>query len=251
MENVMSLQELMPLALRINKKWQMPGSNWRVANELASDGKTVTLNRIDQIPVGNGKADLRTLIEAIFAGIVGSRYDKNATMFTNSKDEKVCVFDYVARFLTNPNMKWSLMLYGTPGTGKTCLLQAIHRTLIYLYTNEVVSSQQVVIRYVKASALGEMLKDDRDNYKKHLGCTVLLIDDIGFSGEAEMVNDYGSRRYPVEEIIEHRYDRRLMTICTSNLTKPDFEKHYGQKIFSRFCEMFAFVPMSGRDLRKS
>lgn len=244
----------MPLALRINKKWEYKDSRWRVANEYSSDGKTVVLNRIDQIPMYGGTTDLRTLIEAMFVAIIQPRkYNREAAFFTNSKDEKVSVFDYTARFLTNidnePTMKWSLMLYGTPGTGKTCLLQAIHRTLTYLYGNSEYG-QQVKIYYVKASALGEMLKDARDLYKNHLGATVLLVDDIGFSGEAEMVNDYGSRRYPIEEIIEHRYDRRLMTICTSNLSKQDFEKHYGPKVYSRFCEMFAFVPMSGKDLRK-
>lgn len=240
----------MPLAHLINKGWKSVSYEWRVSNVYANDGKTVTMNRTDAIIVGNGVTNLPTLIEAVYISIVGvERYNKSATYFINSKDERVNVFTYVARFLTDKKMKWSLMLYGTPGTGKTCLLQAMHRTIMKLYYNETASGQ-ISVTYVKASALGEILKDEKDRFKKMLNCTVLFIDDLGFSGEEEMVNDYGSKRYPVEEIFENRYDRHLMTICTSNLTKPEFEKHYGQKIFSRFCEMFAFVPLSGQDLRR-
>lgn len=253
-ENTISLQELMPLALRINGRWVDNDACWRVRNDYNRDG-SVAFNRTDKIQLGGGRTtNLRTLIEAMFVANVGEwKYKPEATFFTNSRNESVSVFDYVVRFLTNPDnnpsLKWSLMLYGTPGTGKTCLMQSIQRTLVKLYENETSNSKPKII-YVKASALGEMLKDEKERYKEYRNATVLFIDDLGFGGEEEMVNDYGSKRYPIEEIIEHRYDKRLMTICTSNMTKPEFEKHYGIKIFSRFCEMFAFVPMNGIDLRK-
>lgn len=249
----MSLQELLPLALRINENWSAKNAGWRVRNEYNSNG-SIAFNRTDKILVGNQTTNLRTLIEAMFIANVGQwKYDPNATFFTNSKGEKVNVFDYVVRFLTNPDnnpqMKWSLMLYGTTGTGKTCIMQSVQRTLVQLYRNDTSSSAPRLV-YVKASALGEMLKDEKERYKSCQNATVLFIDDLGFGGEEEMVNDYGSKRYPIEEVIEHRYDRKLMTICTSNLTKQEFEKHYGIKIYSRFCEMFAFVPMNGKDMRR-
>ena len=104
--------------------------------------------------------------------------------------------------------------------------------------------------FVKASELGEVLKRDKDGYKALKSVTCLFIDDLGFNGESEMVNDYGVKARPIEDIIEYRYDRQLMTVCTTNLTAGEIRTKYGERIYSRICESFSMVAVAGTDYRQ-
>jgi hypothetical protein len=69
--------------------------------------------------------------------------------------------------------------------------------------------------------------------------------------ESEMVNDYGVKARPIEDIIEHRYDRQLLTVCTTNLTAGEIRDKYGERIYSRICETFSMVPVNGMDFRQT
>lgn len=151
-------------------------------------------------------------------------------------------------FLTNPATRPSLLLFGTPGTGKTTFMRAMFMTVNFLY-NEELSRNEIVSRFTKASELGAILKTDKEEYKRLKSATCLFIDDLGFTGESEMVNDYGVKAKPIEDIVEHRYDRQLMTVCTTNLTAAQIREKYGERIYSRICETFAMVPVNGQDFR--
>lgn len=77
--------------------------------------------------------------------------------------------------------------------------------------------------------------------------TLLVIDDIG----AEAITDW--RRDQFFRIIDHRHDRLLPTIFTSNFTEDDLarEKRLGPRIAWRLHEMAwpNFVEMNGSNLR--
>ena len=158
------------------------------------------------------------------------------------------ILEICQRFLTDPSTRSSLLLFGTPGTGKTTFMKAIHMTVGFLYQEEI-SRYEMRIRYIKASELGALLKQDKEEYKATKTATCLFIDDIGFNGESEVVNDYGVKARPIEDIIEHRYDRQLMTVCTTNLTAGEIRSKYGERIYSRICETFSMVPVTGMDYR--
>ena len=152
-------------------------------------------------------------------------------------------------FITNKKTKCSLLLLGLPGTGKTTILDALMRSIMFLYVKEI-SSGKMSVFCVKASELGNIMKHDFERFDKIKRCTVLFIDDIGFGGECEVVNDYGVKRKPIEEIIEKRYDLMLTTICTSNLTAAQIGQRYGQRIDSRIAEMFEVIAFKGQDFRR-
>lgn len=153
--------------------------------------------------------------------------------------------DSCVRWMTDDTYKPSLMLYGTPGTGKTTFMSSMYDIYNQMYSNNI----RYHFRYEKASELGIIAKNDPDRYKELKNATILFIDDLGFNGESEMVNDYGVKRRPIEEIIEYRYDKMRATCCTSNLTQQEIRAKYGERIYSRMCEQFAFVAITGVDHR--
>lgn len=172
---------------------------------------------------------------------VENRYGK----FMQPDKEK---FQRIAKFITTCSQKCGLLLYGSTGTGKTTYLKAIEGMIRMLYRYEIQTSA-ITIRSFKASELGVMMKDDKDNYHRLKRACVLLLDDIGFAGDAEMVNNYGIKTNPVVDVIEHRYDKQLFTVMTTNLTEQDIKERYGARIYSRLSEMCMWVAFTGKDYR--
>ena len=154
-------------------------------------------------------------------------------------------FFEVCRYLAG-SKPW-LVLYGTPGTGKSTYMRAVERAARMAHRKD---SPAPLIRWEKASGLGYILKNDPAGWDAVKKCKLLLLDDAGFSGECEVVNNYGVNARPVNEVLEYRYDAQLHTVMTTNLTREQLRNNYGERIWSRLCEMAAFVKMTGRDWRQ-
>lgn len=151
----------------------------------------------------------------------------------------------VAGWLKGDGHPW-LLLSGTPGTGKTTYLTAIYHAALAEHASDQIAAD---IRTVKASSLGYTLKTSPAEWEAVKNCKLLLVDDIGFSGEAEVVNNYGVNARPVVELLESRYDSRRPTVMTTNLTLPQVRKNYGERIYSRLAELCTVVTMTGQDFR--
>lgn len=156
-------------------------------------------------------------------------------------------FDAVSDFLTNPQSRPWLMMMGTPGTGKSTMLKAIRNTFDFLYDEDY---EKPKMNYCKASQLGGIMKNDPERFRRICGSEVLFVDDLGFLGESEVVNDYGVKRRPIEAILEGRYDSMSTTVFTTNLTRQELYDRYGERIHSRLCEMCMFIMMTGQDYRQ-
>ena len=139
--------------------------------------------------------------------------------------------------------KW-LLLMGGVGTGKSTYMKAIERITRFC-------NQDAVTVAVKASECGEFMKNDPDFFRKIKTADFLFIDDFGFGGETEMVNNYGVKSFPINDIIEKRYDSGKLTVFTTNLSGKQIEAHYGERIHSRLCEMCNVVLFKNVDYRKS
>lgn len=233
------LQTLLNSLFAYNKSWQQPTERWKVKDEINQyyknpDGSPIiTKERV---------AYIAPVLEAQYKILVQNRAMRYMPLDRN-------ILDYCIRFLTDPTTRTSLLLYGTPGTGKTTFMRAMWMTIGFIYKDEI-SRHEIYNRFVKASELGALLKQNKDEYKTVKSATCLFIDDLGFQGESEVVNDYGVKARPIEDIIEHRYDRQLLTVCTTNLTEGEIREKYGDRIHSRLCEQFAMLPVTGADYRQ-
>lgn len=63
----------------------------------------------------------------------------------------------------------------------------------------------------------------------------LIIDDLGTEPNEVIV--YGNKMQPVREMFYARYDKKLVTIFTTNLRDEDFTTYYGERIADRCREM--------------
>jgi DNA replication protein DnaC len=233
------LQRLLNSLTAYNNQWKSDKERWKVRDEVNENYRNpdgtpmVTKYRV---------AYVAPVLEAQYKILVEQR-----AMQLRPIDQRI--LNYCIRFLTDPTTRTSLLLYGTPGTGKTTFMKAMWMTVGFIYQEEI-SRKNIVNRYIKASELGALLKQDKDAYKAVKSATCLFIDDLGFTGESEVVNDYGVKARPIEDIIEHRYDRQLLTVCTTNLTEGEIREKYGDRIHSRLCEQFAMLSVAGADYRQ-
>ena len=173
----------------------------------------------------------------------------------------------VAEYLTNPQRKPSLLLYGgMPGTGKTTTVRAIVHTARML--RESVGSVGInrlqgqlqtwlepetiqefgrlenavkVPLFCNALEISRLIASDKTKYDAITCCPFLVIDDIGT--EPLRMTVYGNEFFPLVELISCRYDKQLPTILTTNLSLNAIGDMYGPRIEDRLremCEMIAF-----------
>jgi len=76
----------------------------------------------------------------------------------------------------------------------------------------------------------------------------LLIDDIG--KESKDINDYGTIKNPLIDLISERYDNITWTFGTCNYSKESLIEFYGETIFDRFVEMFNILKLEGDQSRR-
>lgn len=149
------------------------------------------------------------------------------------------------RFAAGIGKPW-LLLTGEPGTGKTTIMAALER----LSKCGRPGDEQAKVKWVKGSAMGGMLKNAPQEWEEVKSARLLYVDDIGFAGECELVNNYGVTSFPFVELVEARYDGRLATVISTNLTPAEVASKYKRKIADRLFELCAVVVMNGTNYRR-
>jgi len=153
--------------------------------------------------------------------------------------------DEVAAWLTDGSKPW-LFLSGTPGTGKTTMLNAIYKTLGCfsrgMETKKFVASDMpVLFTHNYELTVSRLLQGN--------WCRYLLLDDIGT--EPATFKDYGREYAPFAKIVEARYTLRLPMVMTSNLEPSDIFDRYGYRTYDRFSELSKVVTFSGQSFRQT
>ena len=128
-----------------------------------------------------------------------------------------------------------IMLIGPYGTGKTVLMESF-LSCFNGFTNKRVLS-------ISSREIFEILKEKGPSF---LNKRPLFIDDVG--KEHIIVNDFGTKVIPFEDIVAERYKKGAITFGTSNLTLDDMPYHLHTK--DRLQQMFNYLILSGKTRRK-
>ncbi|MCK9597669.1 MAG: ATP-binding protein [Sphaerochaeta sp.] len=135
--------------------------------------------------------------------------------------------------------KW-LILLGTVGSGKTGLAVSAYKVILDSGIHGV---------FWRMSLLLDGAKGTFDNGGQNpieplrTGCKLVVLDDVG----AERGTEWAIAT--VADLITARYDRKLRTIITTNLTMDKFTECYGERVRDRLGEVAEALILTGRSLR--
>ena len=92
-----------------------------------------------------------------------------------------------------------------------------------------------------AMVIEDMISGSRDEnlYGRCCDVDVLLMDEVGVEESTSIV--WGTRRTPIQDIIVHRYDRREITVISSNLDDNGLMEKYGLRVMDRIGESYTRI----------
>ena len=157
-----------------------------------------------------------------------------------------CTTSYLkkaAKWLTGDH-KFSLLLYGGVGNGKSTLSRAICVLFDILSDNKWDSK---TASCTTALEIAKVAIDDKIEFDRIKNADMLIIDDLGT--EPSTIKSFGNEVSPITEVLYNRYDKLLPTIVTSNLNDKEINDRYGVRIADRFEEMFDKIYFSGNSYR--
>jgi len=144
----------------------------------------------------------------------------------------------------------AIALIGRTGSGKT---KTMHIMSDYMKIDEVkyIKNGKVINFNYKIISSREMVNqyamNGYDAIQKYTMYANLCIDDLG--SETASAKHYGTELNVIEEIIEVRYTKNLLTHFTANLDLDDILKVYGSRVHSRLQQMCNIIVMNGSDYR--
>ena len=155
----------------------------------------------------------------------------------------------IAKLLAEPSPKFGIMLCGGVGNGKSTMMKALQRLLIYLQIEirQNTSFETLGMKIVSAKELSRRIRIDSKNSLQFQDVNILGIDDLG--EEEPEVMDYGNRVTPLIDLLSYRYDRMLFTMVTTNLIPQQIRSTYGDRIADRFNEMMLIIPYTEPSFR--
>ncbi|MGN0317191.1 MAG: ATP-binding protein [Lachnospira sp.] len=137
----------------------------------------------------------------------------------------------------------NLFLFGETGVGKTFLANCVARELLD-------SSHSVI--YLTAGELFEAFENHDFKTSENTNvydtsyftdCDLLIIDDLG----TESSNSYTNSK--LFYVLNERILRKKSVVISTNLTIPQFEDRYSERIFSRIISSYQILRLFGDDIR--
>ena len=92
------------------------------------------------------------------------------------------------------------------------------------------------------------LASDYREFERIQKLNMLAIEDMGKEPLEVMV--YGNVIAPVQDIIEYRYDKRLFTFITTNLSPQEITQRYGVRVGDRLKEMVSKIVFENDSYRQ-
>lgn len=135
-------------------------------------------------------------------------------------------------------------LLGTVGNGKTTLLRAVQRAVLAM-DGLGMFPEATALRIVAARSVH---RDGSPRFESLCREPWLAIDDLGTEPTETLV--YGNPLTPVADTLLRRYERRLFTVISTNLTPRERLDKYGQRITDRLREMCTTITFDHESFRK-
>jgi DNA replication protein DnaC len=137
----------------------------------------------------------------------------------------------------------SLLLLGPTGSGKTHQAYGAIRILA-------LSGVSCRWEFATAADIYARLRprhrvDSEAEYEHYADTAVLVIDDLGAAKNSEWTEEINYR------LINHRYERELPTLITSNVPPKELSGALGDRVSSRLVEMAHRIVIPGPDRRRA
>lgn len=175
---------------------------------------------------------------------IGKRFE-NITIDTLNleSDEYKPVISFAKNIKHRLDNGLGLILKGPVGTGKTCAAIALMRVAL----DNKLSCYFIPMMSLLDKIMTLRDKDEAYNFEQRLRTTKLLVlDDLGgeYSGKSDWVKS------KIAAIIGERYDRKLSTIITTNLTIGQLKAEYDERMIDRLKSTNQLVTLGGDSLRR-
>lgn len=155
----------------------------------------------------------------------------------------------MAKWLTTDSPKFTLLLCGQCGNGKTTLLRAFQSVLNRYRFRDYYNHDYYGIEIINAIDLANMCRDSHPRFVQKMDAELLGIDDLGVEPREIMV--YGNTEHPLIQLLTRRYEKSLFTIITTNLTPAQIHDLYGERISDRFSETVEKIVFRNPSYRKN
>lgn len=165
-------------------------------------------------------------------GVPKKRLDE--TMAESFDRERGAVVE-LSRFELNTTRSIAI-LGGTVGTGKTLA------ALDWLF--RVGGPSPFFIRASRFETKGRYDEETRHAWEH---ATAMVLDDLG----QEYADSKGNLLSTLDELFDHYSGNAVPLVVTTNLTPPDFEKRYGERVWSRLNQSAHWYRVVGDDLRRT
>jgi DNA replication protein DnaC len=136
----------------------------------------------------------------------------------------------------------SLLILGPTGTGKT--FQAYGAVRALSLSGLMCSWQFSTAADIYARLRPRPRVDSEEEFRSIANTRLLVIDDLGAAKSTEWTEEVDYR------LINHRYERELPTLITSNVKPADLKPILGDRVTSRLVEMTTRVVLKGDDRRR-
>lgn len=136
----------------------------------------------------------------------------------------------------------NIIFMGTPGTGKTFLVNCISKALMDTYHSVLYLSSTDLFETFSRTSLQDF-EEKRDTNDAIMKSDLLVIDDLG----TELTNSFTTSK--LFYVINQRMVLGKSVIISTNLNFQAMKKLYSDRIVSRIMSEYDIIPLYGRDKR--
>ena len=139
----------------------------------------------------------------------------------------------------------NLLLFGSPGLGKTFLSACIARVVSENGHSVVYDTASHIFNQFEAAKFRRDYEEDSGaDVERYLDCDLLIMDDLG----TEMLTSFVQSTF--YQLVNSRLIRGKKTIINTNLKLEEIAQRYGAPVRSRLEGEYELLPFIGDDIRK-